>query len=58
MNKQEAQAALRQFVEVLGGGGEEELVEGAAWSSQTEAVEAQDTLEMCEQHLDLFTLSP
>ncbi len=49
---------LRQFAEVLGGGGEEELVVGAAWSSQTEAVEAQDALEMCEQHLDLLTLSP
>ena len=49
---------LRQFPEVLGGGGEEELVVGAAWSSQPEAVEAQDALQMGKQHLDLLPLPP
>src|SRR4051812_6692115 len=48
----------RRFPEVLGGGGEEELVVGAAWSSQPEAVEAQDAVQMSKQHLDLFPLPP
>ena len=39
-------------------GSEEELVVSAAWSSQAEAVEAEDAFEMREQHLDLLPLPP
>jgi hypothetical protein len=42
----------------LGGGGEEQLVVGAARSSQSQAVEAQDALQVREQHLDLLPLPP
>jgi hypothetical protein len=49
---------LRQVAEVLGGGGEEQLVVGAARSSQSQAVEAQDALQVREQHLDLLPLPP
>ena len=45
---------LCQFSEVLGGGSQEELVSSAKWTSQPEPIEAQDALEMCEQHLDLL----
>jgi hypothetical protein len=43
--------------EVLGGGGEEELVAGAAWSSQPQAIELQDAFQVREQHLDLLSLA-
>jgi hypothetical protein len=36
----------------------EELVLGPRWPSQPEPVEAQDALEMREQHLDLLTFTP
>jgi len=36
---------------------EEELVSGAAWSSQSEPVQLQDALEMGKQHLDLLSLT-
>ena len=49
---------LCELPEVLGGGGEEELVASAAWSSQSEPVEPQDALEMGEQHLDLLAQAP
>jgi hypothetical protein len=42
----------------LGGGSEEELVLNTKWTSQPQSVEAQDALEMCEQHLDLFPFTP
>ena len=40
--------------EVLGGGGEEELVVGAAKPPEPEALEAHVTLQVGEQHLDLL----
>ena len=33
---------------------QQELVLSTKWTSQPEPIEAQDALEMCEQHLDLF----
>jgi hypothetical protein len=42
----------------LGGGSEEELVLSTKRTSQPQSVEAQDALEMCEQHLDLFPFTP
>ena len=49
---------LCQLSEVLDGGSEEELVLSTKRTSQPESVEAQDALEMCEQHLDLFPFTP
>ena len=49
---------LGELPEVLGGGGEEELVAGAVRPSKPEAIEAQDALEVSEQHLDLLALAP
>jgi hypothetical protein len=45
----------RHLAQVLGDGSEQELVASAAWSPQSEPPHTQDTLEMGEQHLDLFT---
>ena len=45
---------LCQLSEVLDGGSEQELVLSTKRTSQPESVEAQDALEMCEQHLDFF----
>jgi hypothetical protein len=41
----------------LGGGGEEELVSCAVWTSQAQAVHPEDALEVREQHLDLLSLA-
>ena len=49
---------LCELSEVLSRGSEEELVLSARGTSQPEAVEAQDALEMREQHLDLLTFTP
>ena len=49
---------LGELSEVLGRCSEEELVLGPIWPSQPEPVEAQDALEMREQHLDLLTFRP
>ena len=46
-----------EFPEVLGGGGEVELVAGAARTTQSQPVELQDAFEVREQHLDLFALA-
>jgi hypothetical protein len=45
---------------VLGGGSQEEFVPSATWTSQPEPVQAQDALEVREQHFDLlpFTARP
>src|SRR3954451_19859811 len=48
---------LGELAEVLGGGGEEELVLGTIRAPQAQAVELQDTLEVGEQHLDLLPLA-
>ena len=49
---------LGEPAEVLGSGGEVELVSGTVRASEPEPVELQDALEMGEQHLDLLPLSP
>ena len=49
---------LCELSEVLGGGGQQELVLSTKWTSQPEPIEAQDALEMCEQHLDLLPFAP
>lgn len=49
---------LGELSEVLGGGGEQELVAGAAWSAQPQATEPEDALEVGEQHLDLLAPVP
>ena len=48
---------LGELAEVLGGGGEEELVLGTIRAPQAQAVQLQDTLEVGEQHLDLLPLA-
>ena len=47
---------LGELPEVLGGGGEQELVAGAAGAAQPQPIELQDALEVGEQHLDLLAL--
>ena len=49
---------LSELPEVLDGCGEKELVTGTARASQSQPVEAQDALEVGEQHLDLLSLTP
>ena len=46
------------FAQVLGGGGEEELVSGAAGSAKAQPIQPEDALEVGEQHLDLLPLAP
>jgi hypothetical protein len=48
------QDQLCQLSEVLGGGRQEELVPSTKGASQPEAIEAQDALQVREQHLDLL----
>src|SRR4029453_6667084 len=45
---------LGELAEVLGGGGEEELVLSTIRASQAQAVQLQDALEVGEQHLGLL----
>jgi hypothetical protein len=47
-------ASLRR----LRGGGEEELIASTARTAQSQAIEAQDALEVGEQHLDFLPLPP
>ena len=44
-----------QFPEVLGGSCESKFVLDAAWSSQSESSQAEDTFEMGEEHFDLLS---
>jgi hypothetical protein len=37
--------------------GQHKLELGTAWPTQSQTAEPQDTLEMCEQHLDAFALA-
>ena len=46
---------LGEFPKVLGGGGEMELVPGAARASEAEPAEPEDALEVGEEHLDLLS---
>src|SRR5438067_13546384 len=48
---------LGEFAEVLSGRGEVELVAGAARPAESEPIELQNTLQVSEQHLDLFALA-
>lgn len=48
---------LGHFAEVLGGGGEEELVSCAVWTSQAQAIHSENALEVREQHFDLLSLA-
>ena len=48
---------LGHLAEVLGGGGEEELVSCAVWTSQAQAIHSEDALEVREQHLNLLSLA-
>jgi hypothetical protein len=43
---------------VLDAGGQEELVAGTVRTAQPQPVEAEDALQVREQHLDLLALSP
>jgi hypothetical protein len=52
------QDQLCQLSEVLGGGRQEELVPSTKGASQSEAIEAQDALQVREQHLDLLPFTP
>jgi hypothetical protein len=50
---------LGEFSKVLGGGGKEEFVTGAAWASQAKPAKPQDPLQMSEQHLHhLLAIAP
>jgi hypothetical protein len=51
------QDQLCQLPEVLGRGSQEELVSSTDWTSQPEPVEAQDALQVREQHFDLLTFT-
>jgi hypothetical protein len=42
----------------LGGGRQKELVSSTQWAFQPEAVEAQDALELREEHFDLLPFTP
>lgn len=46
---------LGHLAKVLGGSGEEELVFCAIWSTQAQPIQLQYSLEMREQHFDLFS---
>ena len=48
---------LRQFPEILGGGGQEELVLGSVRAAETQSTKPEDALQMSEEHLDLLPLS-
>ena len=47
---------FREFPQVLGGGGEEELVVGTALPSEPQSVELHDPLKVSEEHLDLLAV--
>lgn len=48
---------LGHLAEVLGCGGEEELIVGAIWSSQAQSTQLEDAFQVREQHFDLLSLS-
>jgi hypothetical protein len=45
------------FLRFWAAGGQEELVFGAAWATETQSIEPEDSLEMREEHLDLLSFS-
>ena len=48
---------LRQFPEILGGGGQQELIFGSLWATEAQSTEPEDALQMSEEHLDLLSFS-
>jgi len=46
-----------EFSEILDSRGHKKFISGARRPSKTQTIEAQDTFEMGEQHLDLLSLS-
>ena len=43
--------------QVLSDGGQNKFVLGASWTTQSKPTELQDTLQVCEPHLDLLALT-
>jgi hypothetical protein len=48
---------LRQLSEVLGGGGQQELIFGSTRPTQAPSIQPEDALQMSEQHLDLLSFA-
>jgi hypothetical protein len=48
----------REPPQVLGDGSKNKLVLGASWSTQSKPTKLQDSLQVCEPHLDLLALAP
>ena len=48
---------LRQFPQILGGGGQQELVFRSARATQAQSIEPEYALQVSEVHLDLLTLA-
>ena len=48
---------LRQFPQILGGGGQQELVFRSARATQAQSIEPEYALHVSEVHLDLLTLA-
>src|SRR6266567_3990587 len=44
--------------QVLGDSGQNKLILGASRAAQSQSIEPQDALQMCEPHLDLLALAP
>ena len=48
---------LRQFPQILGCGGQQELVLGSIWAAEAQATEPEDALQMSEEHLNLLSFA-
>jgi transposase len=48
---------LRQLSEVLGGGGQQELIFGSTRPMQAQSIQPEDALQMSEEHLDLLSFA-
>ena len=48
---------LRQFPQILGCGGQQELVFGSAWATETQSIEPEYALQVSEEHLDLLSFA-
>jgi hypothetical protein len=48
---------LRQFPQVLGSGGQKELVFGPIWAAEARSTEPEYALQMSEEHLDLLSFA-
>jgi hypothetical protein len=48
---------LRQFPEILGGGGQQKLIFGAVWTAEAQSTKPKYAFEMSEEHLDFFSLA-